>query len=275
MQKIGFIGLGNMGASIALNIREAGYPLTVSDLHKASAERHLEAGADWAETPAALAAQCEVIFLSLPGPKEVRHVAVDGAGSLSEGIRPGTVVVDLSTNSPTNVRELHAHFAALGCPFLDGPISGGARGAASKKLAVWVGGDREVFDANRAVMDAFADNVSHIGETGAGTIAKLAHNAAGFAAMEVFAEVISAGVKAGVPPLPLWSALRQGAMGRMRTFDMMAGAFMTGNYDSPSFTLQLAHKDVGLAADFAEAMDVDMPLIDLALARMDAAMEKG
>lgn len=120
MQSIGFIGLGNMGASIALNIREAGHPLTVSDLHKASAERHLEAGADWAETPAALATRCEVIFLSQPGPKEIRHVAVDGAGSLSEDNRPGTVVVDLSTNSPTTVREMHAHFGALGCHSLTG-----------------------------------------------------------------------------------------------------------------------------------------------------------
>lgn len=138
-----------------------------------------------------------------------------------------------------------------------------------------MGGNRQVFDANCAVMDAFADNVSYIGDIGAGTIAKPGHNAAGFAAMEVFAEVISPGVKAGVPPLPLWPALRQGAMGRMRTFDMMVGAFMTGKYDAPSFTLQLVHKDVGLTADFAEAMDVDMPMIDVTLARMGRAMEKG
>lgn len=274
MENIGFIGLGNMGAAIALNIREAGYPLVVHDLDRAAARPHLEAGADWAGTPKDVASRCETVFLSLPGPDEVRKVALEGPESLSEGIRPKSVIVDLTTNAPATVRALDRVFAERDCIFLDAPISGGARGAAKKRLAVWAGGDRAAFEARRPVLESFADNVGYIGESGAGTIAKLAHNAAGFAAMEVFAEVFSMGVKAGLPPLDLWRALRQGAMGRMRTFDMLAGAFLTGNYDSPSFTLDLARKDLGLARDFAEEMGLAVPMIAHTLARMDVAKER-
>ena len=171
--------------------------------------------------------------------------------------------------------RLHGQFEERGCFFLDAPISGGARGAASGKLAVWVGGDAQAFARCAPLFDAIADKVSHLGPAGAGTVAKLTHNAAGFAVQAVVAEAFSYGVRAGLEPLALWEAIRNGALGRMRTFDMLAGAVLSGNYDNASFTLQLAHKDVGLAVRAADDAGVPMPLVKGAYAQMEKAMARG
>ena len=108
--KVGFIGLGTMGASMAANLQKAGYELVVHDIRRAAAERHLAAGAVWADSPKALAAECEVIFTSLPGPPEVEQVAL-GPNGLLAGMKDGAAYFDLSTNSPTLVRELNRRFA--------------------------------------------------------------------------------------------------------------------------------------------------------------------
>src|SRR4051812_37069130 len=122
--KVGFIGLGTMGASMALNVRKAGYDLTVHDLRHHTAKPHLEAGAKWADGPRAVAAASDVIFTSLPGPREAEAVGEE----LLDAMRSGAAWFDLSTNSPTVVRRIHARFAAKGLPMLDAPVSGGPHG---------------------------------------------------------------------------------------------------------------------------------------------------
>jgi hypothetical protein len=159
MTKIGFIGLGTMGASFATNIIKAGFEVTVHDLHRQVAEPHLKAGATWAETPRELAAASDVILTSLPGPPEVEAVALDEAEGLVAGMATGSVLFDLSTNSPTMVRRIHGAMAEKGMHCLDAPVSGGPKGAISGKLAIWVGGDRDVFQANRGALDALGDQV--------------------------------------------------------------------------------------------------------------------
>src|SRR5436190_23233245 len=159
----------------------------------------------------------------------------------------GATWFDLSTNSPTVIRKLHAQFTAKNISLLDAPVSGGPRGAKSGKLAIWVGGDRTIFDKYRPVLDAIGDQALYIGPIGAGSIAKLVHNAGGYAIQTALAEVFTMGVKAGVEPLALWSAVRQGAGGRRRTFDALGDHFLTDSYDPPDFALCLAHKDVTLA----------------------------
>ena len=203
--RIGFIGLGTMGASMALNARtRGGYDLVVHDLRRDAAKPHLAAGCVWADSPAAVAKDADLVLTSLPGPREVEAVA-DG---LIQTLRPGVPWFDLSTNSPTVMRRLHQRFGAKGLPVLDAPVSGGPKGAKSGKLALWVGGDRAVFDKFRAVLDSIGDQVRYIGPIGAGSIAKLVHNAAGYAIHCAVAEVFTMGVKAGVEPLALWSAIR-------------------------------------------------------------------
>jgi 3-hydroxyisobutyrate dehydrogenase len=273
--KIGFIGLGTMGGSFARNLQKAGYALSVHDVSPQVAEAHLQAGATWAATPRELAESSDVIMTSLPGPPEIRAVALDTAQGLLAGVREGAVLFDLSTNSPTLIRHLHEEFARRGAHVLDAPVSGGPKGAASGKLAIWVGGDEAVFTANRAPLDAMGDQVRYIGPIGAGAVAKLVHNSAGYAIQCAIAEVFSAGVKAGVPPLALWDAIRQGARGRVRTFDSLADHFLINSYDPPDFALRLAHKDIDLACELGREMEVPMRLVNMAQQEMREALNRG
>ncbi len=273
--QVGFIGLGTMGASFATNIQKAGYDLIVHDIARQAAQRHIDAGAKWADSPRALAEQCDVVLTSLPGPPEVRAVATDAEKGLLAGMKPGSVFYDLSTNSPAVVREIHAEFAAKGVHMLDAPVSGGPKGAASGKLAIWVGGDENVFNTNRAPLDAMGDAVRYIGAIGAGSVAKLVHNSAGYAIQSAIGEIFAVGVKAGVDPLALFEAIRMGARGRTRTFDSLADHYMINSYDPADFALKLAHKDVSLAAEMARDVGVPARMIDLTRAEMTEALNRG
>src|SRR3954467_15986471 len=142
--KVGFIGLGTMGASMAANLQKAGHDLVVHDIRRAAAERNLAAGAVWADSPKALAEQCEVIFTSLPGPPEVEQVAL-GSNGLLAGMKDGSAYFDLSANSPTLVRELNRRFSEKHVYMLDAPVSGGPKGAASGRLAPGNRGDQPKF----------------------------------------------------------------------------------------------------------------------------------
>jgi 3-hydroxyisobutyrate dehydrogenase len=272
--QLGFIGLGTMGASMAANLQKAGHRLVVNDIRREAAGPHLAAGATWAASPRQVAEAAEVVFTSLPGPPEVEAVAL-GADGLLSGLRPGGAYFDLSTNSPSLVRRIHAAFAAKSLAMLDAPVSGGPRGAKSGRLALWVGGDRAVFDRLKPVLDAIGDQVRHVGPIGAGTVAKLVHNCAGYAIQTALAEVFTLGVKGGVEPLALFEAVRQGAAGRRRTFDGLVDQFLPGIYEPPSFTLRLAHKDMTLATQLARELGVPMRLAGLAHAELTEALNRG
>jgi 3-hydroxyisobutyrate dehydrogenase len=274
MTTVGFIGLGTMGGGIALNIRKAGFDMVVHDLNRDAAKRHIDAGCVWADSPKAVGAAVDVVFTSLPGPPEVEAVAI-GPNGLIEGMKPGSTWFDMSTNSPTVMRRLNAVFAEKGIDVMDSPVSGGPAGANSGKLAIWVGGNQETYDSHKEVLDAMGDAPAYIGAIGAGSIAKLVHNCAGYAIQTALAEVFTMGVKAGLDPVPLWEAIRQGAGGRRRTFDGLAGTFMTGEFEPPSFQLKLAHKDVKLATELAKEMSVPMRLANMALEEMTEAMNRG
>jgi 3-hydroxyisobutyrate dehydrogenase-like beta-hydroxyacid dehydrogenase len=269
--RVGFIGLGTMGASMALNTQAAGHQLIVHDVRREAAAPHLKAGAIWGAGAREVAEAAEIVFTSLPGPREVEAVAE----GLIEGMRQSTPWFDLSTNSPTVVRRLHARFAAKGIAMLDAPVSGGPRGAKTRKLALWVSGERAVFDQYRAVLDAIGDQVLYIGPIGAGSVAKLVHNCAGYAIQTALAEVFTLGVKAGVEPLALWAAVRQGSLGRQRTFDRLGRQFLQGVFDPPEFALKLAHKDVSLATELGRELGVPMRIANLTHAEMTEALNRG
>lgn len=263
--KIGFIGLGIMGGSMAANLQRAGHEVQAHDLRK------VEGFPRWASSPAEAARGAEIVFTSLPGPAEVQAV-----GEALRGAMPrGTAWFDLSTNSPQCVRALHADFAKAGIPVLDAPVSGGPPGAKSGKLAIWVGGERAFYDRHLPVLKAIGDEPFYVGPIGAGTVAKLAHNCASFAVQAALAEVFTLGVKAGVDPLDLFKAVRQGASGRKRTFDRMAEVFLPGRFDPPLFTLRLAHKDMKLALELAESEKVPMRIAQTAMESMSEAMGRG
>jgi 3-hydroxyisobutyrate dehydrogenase len=269
--RVGFIGLGTMGASMASNVQQRFHELIVHDVRREAAAPHLSAGARWADSPRQVAELADVVFLSLPGPPEVEAVA----NGLLEGFAAGKTLFDLSTNSPGLIRRLHAQYAARGVHLLDAPVSGGPRGARTGKLALWVGGDENVFAKHKAVLDAIGDQVIHVGPIGAGSVAKLVHNCAGYAIQTALAEVFTMGVKAGVEPLALWQAVRQGALGRRRTFDGLIDQFLPGKFDPPAFALRLAHKDVSLATALGREHSVPMRIANLALEEMTEALNRG
>jgi 3-hydroxyisobutyrate dehydrogenase len=272
--QIGFIGLGTMGASMAANLQKAGHKLVVYDIRREAAARHLAAGAVWTDTPQAVAEQTELIFASLPGPPEVEAVALGSKGLLS-GIRAGAAFFDLTTNAPATVRKVHAALAEKGAHALDAPVSGGPRGAASGKLAIWAGGEQAVFDKWKPVLDAIGDQARYVGPIGAGSVAKLVHNCLGYILTTGLAEVFTMGVKAGIEPLAIWEAVRQGALGRRGAFDGMPDQFLSNQYDPPAFALKLAHKDVSLACALGREVGVPMRLASLVLAEMTEALNRG
>ena len=272
--KIGFIGLGTMGGSMAYNALDGGNELVVHDIKSASATRHLEAGATWADTPREVAEQSEIVFTSLPGPTEVEAVALGEAG-IMEGMSAGKVYFDLSTSTPGMIRKIHAEAAARGIEVLDAPVSGGPRGAASRNLAIWVGGDKDVFDRCKPVLDTIGDKAYYVGPIGSGAVAKLVHNCAGYIFQAAMAEVFTMGVKAGVEPLALWEAVRKGATGRRGPFEGMAEHLLPGKFDPPDFALKLARKDVDLAVSVGREFDVPMRLANLALMEMTEAINRG
>jgi 3-hydroxyisobutyrate dehydrogenase len=260
---IAFIGLGLMGAPMAANLARAGHALSVQDLRRVQI-----AGAQWSENPAK---DAEIIFTSLPGPKEVEAAAT----GILAAAKPGAAWFDLSTNSPDVVRRLHGQCTARGVQLLDAPVSGGPQGARSGKLALWVGGDEPTYTRCLPVLKALADEPFYVGPIGAGSVAKLVHNVSSFMVQTALAEAFTLGVKAGVEPLALFRAIRQGASGRARTFDRLAEKFLPGSYDPAGFALRLAHKDVTLALELAKANGVPMRAGEHALAELSEAIGRG
>ncbi|MYC37562.1 MAG: NAD(P)-dependent oxidoreductase [Chloroflexi bacterium] len=272
--KVGFIGLGTMGASMAYNCLQGGNEMVVHDIRRESATRHLEAGADWADSPREVAEASEIVFTSLPGPTEVEAVGL-GEDGILEGMSEGKVYFDLSTSTPTLIRHIHEQAAARGIHVLDAPVSGGPRGAASRNLAIWVGGDKEVFDRCKPVLDSIGDKAYYVGPIGCGAVAKLVHNCTGYIVQAALAEVFTMGVKAGVEPLALWQAVRKGAQGRRGTFEGLAEHLLPGKFDPPDFALRLARKDVDLAVGVGREYDVPMRLAQLTLQEMTEALNRG
>ncbi|MGH7841542.1 MAG: NAD(P)-dependent oxidoreductase [Candidatus Binataceae bacterium] len=273
--RIGFIGLGNMGGPMALNLIKAGHTLVVHDIRRAAAEPHLAGGARWADTPADAAKDAELVLTSLPGPKEVEAVAIGGENGIIHGMSKGAVYADLSTNSPTLIRRLHASFADKGILMLDAPVSGGVPGARNATLAVMVGGDEQVYNRVKPALDGIGDKVSYVGAIGAGAVAKLVHNMIAICSMQLLAEAFTMGVKAGVPAEALFTAVQNGAYGQGMLLRALPKVIFKGNFDRVSFALKLARKDLALATQLARENDVGMPLANLVEQDLLAALAHG
>ena len=198
-----------------------------------------------------------------------------GGDGLLSGMSAGKVYFDLSTSSPGLIRRIHEEFSAKGVHVLDAPVSGGPGGARTMNLAIWVGGDREVYERCKPVLDAIGDKAYYVGPIGSGAIAKLVHNCTGYIIQCALAEVFTMGVKAGVEPLALWQAVRRGATGRRGPFEGLAQHLLPGNFDPPDFALRLARKDVDLAASVGREFGVPMKMANLALQELTEALNRG
>ncbi len=272
---VGFIGLGKMGGPMARNLINAGHTLVVNDVNEAATAAHRELGATWAATPREVAGKSEVIFTSLPGPAEVDAVALGGDG-LIEGITPGAIYVDLSTGSPTAIRRVAERIEAAGAHVVDAPVSGGVKGADKGTLAVMVGGDAEIVERIRPLLEVLGGSVVHVGDVGSGTVAKLVHNAISMTTRIVIQEGMALAVKAGVDANVMLTVLREASFGKQLVLtDHIPDLVLKGDFDHPRFSLGLSHKDVSLALELAREMEVPMAMAQMADEEIQRGIDRG
>ena len=256
--KVGFIGTGNMGGPMAANILAAGNEVRVYDTNPSATTTLEEAGAVRCEDLLSLASNSEIVILSLPGPPEVDAVASEVLESMSAG----QTLVDMSTNSPAVVKRIAMRAQAKGVGFLDAPVSGGVRGARQGTLAIMVGGDKSLYDSLEPLFGVMGENLFHVGEVGAGNVAKLVNNMLAFSVMMSNAEALVLGAKAGVDPNVLWNTVRTSS-GNSMTWEGGGRAILRDRL-APMFTVDLACKDIGLATDLAREVGVDLTMIPTA-----------
>jgi 3-hydroxyisobutyrate dehydrogenase len=272
---VGFIGLGNMGAGMAGCLAKAGLALTVYDIRREAAQPLLEEGARWATTPGEIAAACDVIFTSLPGPREVEAVAL-GENGLVASIRPGGIYVDTSSSSPTLIRHIYKLFKEKKAHVMDAPVSGGPVLARAGKLTMMVGGDEDIFQRARPVLDVIGGNIRYTGGIGNGSICKLLHNCMGLSFQTIVAECFTLGVKAGVDPEVLLQVVIESALGQGALLHrIMPETYFKGKFDPPNFALQLAYKDVSLATSLGREYNVPMAMANLAQQELMHAVNRG
>jgi 3-hydroxyisobutyrate dehydrogenase len=272
--KIGFIGVGNIGAPIAGQLLRAGHTLGIHDLRPDAARALLAAGATWAESPAELAGTCEVVVTCLPGPAEMETVCL-GSGDLVASLKSGALYIDHTTNAPALVRRIHAMLAQKGVAMIDAPVSGGMEGAQTRDLLAMAGGDPGDFERARPLLDAIAKRVIYTGGIGTGSIAKIMHNSATFTLDLVMAECWTTGVKAGIDPATIVKVFTEAALGNQMNLKVrLPATYLRGDFD-PRFSLALARKDLGLALQLARETDTPMRLAAICEQEMINALARG
>lgn len=270
--KIGFIGLGQMGVPMAKNVAQAGFELVVYDVDEAPARPLLEEGAEWAETPAAVAERCRVVITSLPTPPIV-EVVVLGPSGLAEGWQAGDVYVDMTTNSVSTVRRIAEAAAAHGVDVLDAPVSGGTAGAAAGTLTIIVGGEAAVLERVRPVLEPMAGKIFHVGDVGCGNVAKLVNNMVGLICNSACAEGMALGAKAGIDPQVLYDLMIVSTADNWSLRQYPRTVFQRDF--APGFKVGLAHKDINLALELAREHGVPTPVAEAARDDLAAAMAAG
>ncbi|MBE3072678.1 MAG: 2-hydroxy-3-oxopropionate reductase [Acidobacteria bacterium] len=258
-EPVGFIGLGVMGKPMALNLAKAGFPLVVHSRSQGPVETLVAAGARALSSPADVARHAEVVITMLPDSPDVRLVLA-GPKGVFKAVRPGTVIVDMSTISPVVTRDLAVQASELGATLLDAPVSGGEIGAINATLSIMVGGDPAALERVRPVLNAMGspERVIYIGESGAGQICKACNQIAIGGTLAVVGEVIALARKAGVDPARVREALL-GGFAASRVLEVHGERILKGNY-KPGFRASLYHKDMGIALETARALDVPMPV---------------
>ena len=274
--KIAWIGVGRMGNPMAMNVIRGGHTLTVHDVRRENATNLLESGAKWAATPAEAARGQDVVTMCLPMPRDVEAVCL-GPDGLIDAVETPTVVVDSSTNSVEMVRKLHAEFAAKGIDFVDAPVSGGVPGAISRDLCVMASGDEAAFERIRSIFDAMGDKVVYCGAIGNGTVCKLTHQLFSAIIQQGAAEVLTLGVKAGVPLATLVDAISKSAGAKNPPLHRWKTQPVTSDFeaDALTFTLALSAKDMRLANDMGRQYAVPLHLGSVIEQSVIEAMNRG
>lgn len=256
MLKVGYIGLGLMGKSIARNILKAGFPVVVHNRSRAAVDELVAEGATAAFSPAEVAAQVDVVFTNLPDSPDVELVAL-GIKSIREGAHPGLIFVDNSTIKPASARKIAVELAKVGVLALDAPVSGGDIGARNGTLAIMVGGPSEALETVRPIFQAIGKTITHIGDSGAGQIAKAANQIMVAAQMVAMGELLIFAQKAGADPQKVVEAIKGGAA-QCWTLDVKPARLFSGNRQ-PGFKSRMQAKDLAIVLDTAREFGIPLP----------------
>ena len=270
--RVGFVGLGVMGRPMARHVLDAGFALAVHSRSPGPVEALVAAGATAGASPAEVARASDVIVLMLPDPPDVETVLF-GSGGIEEGARPGTVVVDMSTGDPILTREWAARLAGRGVALLDAPVSGGEAGAIAGSLSIMVGGSAEALERARPVLAAMGSRIVHIGDSGAGQIAKACNQLVVASTIQAVGEALVLARAAGVDPGRVRDALL-GGFAASRVLELHGARMLAGDF-RPGARAALHRKDARIIQGLAGRLGVPTPAFDVAAAALESLVSQG
>ena len=253
MLKVGYIGLGLMGKSVARNILKAGFPLVVHNRSRAAVDELVSEGATAANSPREAAFQVDIVFTNLPDTPDVEKVVL-GENGILEGAHDGLIYIDNSTIKPASARMIAEELSRKNVFALDAPVSGGDIGARNATLTVMVGGDASALEKAMPVLNAMGKTVTHVGDSGAGQVAKAANQIMVAAQMVAMGELLVFSKKAGVDPRKVVEAIKGGAA-QCWTLDVKPPRLFDGNRN-PGFKAHMQLKDLKIILDTANEYDI-------------------
>ena len=261
-KKIGFIGLGNMGMPMSKNLVKSGYKLTVFDMNSKVVDELVAVGAAKGANPKEVADKSDIVILSLPNSKIIESVVCSENGA-AEGLTIGNILIDMSSAGPSSTRKISGILKAKGVDMLDAAISGGPAGAAERKMSIMVGGQKDVFEKYRSVLDDLGNNVFLVGEIGAGHTLKSVNNLLYGAIFVATCEAIVLGTKAGLDPKIMIDVISKSA-GRNFAVDVKFKNNVLNRDFNPGFSLDLLHKDMAIALKLAQELKYPISLCSYA-----------
>ena len=269
--KIGFIGLGIMGRPMALNLKNAGHDLVVPERGSLTAE--IRAAATVVANAAAVAAASEVVILMVPDTPDVEAVLF-GAGGVAEGLKPGTLVIDMSSISPIATKDFAARIVAKGCEYVDAPVSGGEVGAKQATLTIMAGGTEAAFNRAKPLFEVMGKNITHVGnEAGAGQTCKVANQIIVALNIQAVSEALVFAARAGADPAKVRQAL-MGGFASSRILEVHAERMINGTFN-PGFRIRLHQKDLNLALSAAKDLNLSLPNTAIAQQMMSSVSAHG
>ena len=273
MQRVGFAGIGLMGRQMAGRLLAAGFPLTIWNRTKERAREILDAGAAWADSPAACAQAADVVITMVTDSAASQEV-ICGRGGVLEGARPGLILIDMGSIAPEMSRSIAARAKAAGVPMLDAPVTGNPKVASEGKLGIMAAGPKETYDACLPLFRAMGVKIIHVGEeNGQGTTLKLINNLVMGVAIEAVAEALVLADKAGIDPVKV---IEITSVGGARTGAMETrGTRMIAHDFTPHFSADNMYKDLSSALNLAEKVGACLPAAAIAREMLRAVKIQG
>ncbi|MEL7036552.1 MAG: NAD(P)-dependent oxidoreductase [Cyanobacteria bacterium J06592_8] len=253
--KIGFIGLGNMGSGMVANLLKTGFDVSVHDIQPEKAEALIAAGAVWRNSIPEVGSDADVIMTSLPGPKQLEAVMLGDAGAIAHA-RPGTIWLDTGTNSIEIMTKISTAASERQIDSIAAPVSGGAKGAETGTLSMYVGGNQATFDKIKGILEAIGSQIYYVGPLSHAILSKLLINYLCFINTKALGEVLSLGTEAGIDPKQLTNMIQAGS-GSSWVAEKLLPSILEGN-PGPAFTLNLAHKDACLVNELNQSFNTSL-----------------